>query len=166
MYAADNSIRDRGLKIGRQQEGIPHDESPVTGLHQIAVTQRGVRKIFAPEELDQRHIAAGIHPHDDRVVQYAVIQTTLHEVADTVGDVEVGQGKSVRRDQHARTAAGTTGSENRDDRGSHFFDDRNPLLLRTDHDRVCPPSELGQHDQAAGYQHASGQQEHGGSTWA
>ena len=104
-----------GWKSVASRNGIAHGERPVADLQGVAVAQPGDRKIFASEELDEGHVAGGVDADDHRVVEHAVRQAALHEIAGAAGHVKVGERVAVGRNEHARAAPLPARREDGDD---------------------------------------------------
>ena len=104
MDAGDDAAGDGGLEVGGQEERVAHGEDPIAGAQPVAVAEFGMGKVVAAQQLDQGHVAGRIEPHDHGVVDLAVGHAALHGVAAGLHDVEVAQGVTVGRDDHAGTA--------------------------------------------------------------
>ena len=98
MHAADDSVGDGRVKIGRQQKRIPDGVGPVTDLNFVAVTDLGEREIVPAEQFNQRDVARWIDTDDHGVIEDTVVQPALHEVARAAGDVKIAQCITVRAD--------------------------------------------------------------------
>ena len=98
-------------------------------MHLIAVGQFGGWKVVPPLKLDQRDVPGCIDANNDRVVNHAIVQSAFHERTAGLDHVIVCDGKSVRRDQDARTAASSIRTEygDRCSTGCHYG--LNPLFL-------------------------------------
>ena len=101
MQSTNDAVGHRWLKVGGQQKRIAHREGPVADLELVAVTKLGMRKIVTAQEFHQRDISSRIDADDHGVVELTVIEPTLHERAGPPGDVKIGQGVTIRSDQHS-----------------------------------------------------------------
>ena len=104
MYPADDSVSHCRVEVRCQQERIADRVSPVADLYFVAVADLRRWKVVATEQPDQRHVACGIDSDDDRVVEDSVIETALHEVARTAGDVKVTECVTVGANDDSRSA--------------------------------------------------------------
>ena len=116
VHAAHDPVGRGRLKVGREQKGISEDVDPVPGADRIAVAPRRRREIVASDELDQGDVAGRIDADQHRVIQLAVAEAALEELV-LAGDVKIGQGIAVARDQHAGPAAGGRSLKDGHDRG-------------------------------------------------
>ena len=75
VNARDDPLTDGRVKVGRQQKRVAHRETGFARFQRIAVAHFRRRKIVSPKQLDQCHVARGIHADNDRVVELAIVQS-------------------------------------------------------------------------------------------
>ncbi len=130
VHAAHDSVGHSRSKVSRQQKRIAHRVGPVPDADLVAVAERGGGKVIAAQQFHQGHVAGRVDPDNHSIIENAVIEPALHEVAGPARDVEIAERVTVRADQNSGAASVAAFAKDRDHAGSDLLDNLDASALR------------------------------------